>query len=211
MSPVQKINFYRVRDLSIVPKIEWYRIGGHRFEFFALPEEIQRWLCEELPAEYAPYSIIIVGKLRGYRTDQLCELVRQGHSQFYLRSKTLTPNIDEVRKPFVDAYPNRNDVQLGFSGLILLQVLKAWPSSLCLVDKVCHVPTNKVQHRRDYSPLFNVLKRKVRKQLVHYADFQGQTWNRPTVTEGVAIAVRAGKRKTQFKGLRLTRRGPSGK
>lgn len=206
MSPVQKINFYRVRDLSAVPKVEWYRIGGHRFEFFALPEEIQRWLFQDLPTDYAPYSIIILGQLRGHRTDQLCKLVRQGHSQFYLRSKKLTPDLDEARKQFADAYPDRKDVQLGFAGLILLQVPEAWPGSLSRVDKLCHAPTSQVQRHQEYEPLFGLVKRKIRKQLIHWADFHGETWKRPVVTEGAAVAVRTGKMRRRFEGLTIRKR-----
>jgi hypothetical protein len=204
MSPVKQIKIYHIH-LADVPPIEWYRVGGYRFEFFASTEEIQRWLREELPPEYAPYSLIIIGELRKRRIDQLCELVRKGNSQFYLYSKKLTPDLDKARKPFMKEYRDERDVQLGFSGLILLQFSRISPNSICLVDKVRYVPTNELQHRQNYKPLFSMLKRKIRKQLLYYAKLGRETWERPMATQGFASAVRDGRLKGYRRQLKLSR------
>jgi hypothetical protein len=36
----------------------WYRVGGHRLQFYATDAEIAEWLQEILPPESAPYSIV---------------------------------------------------------------------------------------------------------------------------------------------------------
>jgi hypothetical protein len=177
---------------------DWFRIGGHRFQFFALEQEVQQWLATDLPSHDGPYTIIVVGQLKEHPVSDLYKLYRAGRSQFFLRSKALTPDINITRRPFISSYENSLDIQLGFSGLILLQFSQLGPHSISLVDKVLHSPTDRIFLHDEYLPLYSSLKRIFRKRLVYKVKQWNRMgsradWKQSMMTELMADLVEKGK------------------
>lgn len=97
------------KSKSCPPTDFWYRIGSHRFEFFATDEEIQQFFSNELPEKYAPYSLITtlekrgdrdyVRKLREQPLGNLLKLAAETRNIF-LRSKQLTPDLGKAMGQF---------------------------------------------------------------------------------------------------------------
>ena len=184
----------------------WYRIGSHRYEFFATNDEIQQFLLKELPDKFAPYSLVTTsGKVvREVMLDQLQQLIADRHLNIFLRSHQLTPDLDKAMKQFRRQRPDDYQFQLGFAGLILVQPGALAPGSFdfSLVDKLCHEPSGKIIKQDAYRPLFNAMKRLIRKKLVVWAVYDygsvKQEYKKPMLTEGFAAAIRAGKIKSKL-------------
>ena len=179
----------------------WYRIGSHRYEFFATNDEIQQFLLKELPDKFAPYSLVTTsGKVvREVMLDQLQQLIADRHLNIFLRSHQLTPDLDKAMKQFRRQRPDDYEFQLGFAGLILIQpgVLAPGGFDLSLVDKLRLEPSGQIINQLAYRPLFNQMKRLIRKKLVVWAVYDSgaakQEWKKPMLTEGFAASIRAGK------------------
>jgi hypothetical protein len=144
----------------------WYRVGGHRFQFYATDAEVAEWLTTTLPSKFAPYSI--VGrewegdrwKSFEYPLAAIGEcFTHHRTSNLWLRSEVLSPGLTGDEK------------RLSFSGLILLQLGRERDSrleeiSIAVVDRIRHETTGRERRHANYRRLFERLRRSMRKRLV---------------------------------------------
>ena len=70
------------------------------------------------------------------------------------------------------------------------------------MDKLCHEPSGKIIKQDAYLPLYNAMKRLIRKKLVVWAVYDygsvKQEYKKPMLTAGFAAAIRAGKIKSKL-------------
>jgi hypothetical protein len=141
----------------------WYRVGGHRLQFYATDAEIAEWLEEMLPPAFAPYWI--VGQERAEPFEYPLEAINDCFAQhrsanLWIRSDVLSPGLagDDER-------------QLSFYGLILVQLGserhgRIEEASIAIVDRIRHEATGRERRRPEYLRIFERLRRSMRKRLV---------------------------------------------
>jgi hypothetical protein len=145
----------------------WYRVGGHRLQFYATDAEIAEWLQEMLPAAFGPYSIVgqdLIGKRRQpfeYPLRAIDECFTEHRSaNLWIRSNALSPNVTST-----------DDKELSFNGLILVQLGRLRngrleDASIAIVDRIRHEATGREQRQPEYLRIFERLRRSMRKRLV---------------------------------------------
>jgi hypothetical protein len=97
----------------------WYRVGGHRLNFYATDAEIAEWLLEMLPATFGPYSVIGQEWHDGqwepfeYPVDEIVTALEahRGAVNQWIRSDTLSAHV-----------PAGDDKRHSFGGLTLVQL-----------------------------------------------------------------------------------------
>jgi len=158
----------------------WFRIGrGRELQFFATDDEVQSWLLNFLPEEYAPYSLVGAdlikkGKIyieQGFEFD-ISELEKAMYEKdetrwhYWIRSKVLTPELRLITG-------ERITWTLSYSGLVSLQHGRELQnmgrdaSSIGIVERVKNEKTGEIRHHKDYLRIFNSLKRKVKRTLCY--------------------------------------------
>lgn len=141
----------------------WYRVGGHRLQFYATDAEIAEWLEEMLPPAFAPYRI--VGQERAqpfeYPLDAINECFAHHRSaNLWIRSDILSPGLT-----------GDDEVRLSFNGLILVQLGserhgRVEEASIAIVDRIRHEATGRERRRPEYLRIFERLRRSMRKRMV---------------------------------------------
>jgi len=186
---------------------EVYRQGrGHSFQMYVTDTEISAFLLTELPATWAPYSIIgtytekVNAKQYRERFQEItpCDfLILRSHGiwAFWLRSLVLTPELDLAGIERLDAFLSLN----GFVGLQQGRVNqgKREPTSVGIVDTVSNHVTGEIRRHEKSLRLFQSLKRILKKKCIHRSQW---TWpngrversKTPDVTEGFAAGLREG-------------------
>jgi hypothetical protein len=143
----------------------WYRVGGHRLQFYATDAEIAEWLLEMLPATFGPYSVIGQEWQDGrwepfeYPLDRIIE-VFEAPRQAWIRSEVLSPQV-----------PPGDDKRQSFGGLILVQPGserngRVGEASIAVVDRIRHELTGEERRQPEYLRIFERLRRSMRKRLV---------------------------------------------
>jgi hypothetical protein len=175
----------KARDCNVAG---WYRVGGHRLQFYATDAEIAEWLQEVLPPAFAPYSIVGGASEDGrsqpfeYSLAAIDECFTRHRSEnMWIRSDVLSPGLTGEEK------------RLSFNGLILVQLGferngMLDEASIAIVDRIRHEATGRERHHPDYLRIFERLRRSMRKRLVvatAYAFPDG------SVSEGWPMTVRA--------------------
>lgn len=218
-----------MKNQFIQDPTEWVRLGrGKNRQFFATDDEVQTWLLEGLPKQYAPYELIVVDRVKhatsyidqafAYQVEALSQCLHdasQPRYEVWIRSKCLTPEI-----------PIWSGVQLdhvlSFNGLVLLQhglmirdrrtasaPLCRDVSRIAIVDKVQHRVTGEIREYKEYVNIYTSLDKVIRRALVYSSivwDMQGnesedtrlQLW-----TEGAVTSYHAGVRYVHRPGRRL--------
>ena len=146
----------------------WYRVGGHRVQFYATDEEIVEWLVETLTAEFAPYDLVGTDWSDGrwipfsLPLEELAAAVKtqRRSTNWWIRSQALSPSV-----------PAGDDERQSFSGLILVQFGherdgRLWDASIAVVDRIRHQVTGEERRQPEYMRIFERLRRSMRKRLV---------------------------------------------
>ena len=146
----------------------WYRVGGHRLQFYATDAEIAEWLLEMLPATFGPYSVIGREWHDGrwepfeYPLDKIVSAFQahRGAVNWWIRSEVLSPHV-----------PAGDDTRHSFGGLILVQLGserngRLLEASIAVVDRIRHEVTGEERRQPEYLRIFERLRRSMRKRLV---------------------------------------------
>lgn len=145
----------------------WYRVGGHRLQFYATDAEIAEWLEEMLPPAFAPYGIVGLEWRAGrwqpfeYPLAAIDEcFTRHRGANLWIRSDVLSAGLTgEDQKRF------------SFNGLILVQLGRERngrldEASIAIVDRIRHEATGRYRRQPEYMRIFERLRRSMRKRLV---------------------------------------------
>jgi hypothetical protein len=146
----------------------WYRVGGHRLNFYAADSEIAEWLLEMLPATFSPYSVIGQEWRDGhwepfeYPVDEIASAfeAHRGAVNWWIRSDVLSPRL-----------PAGDDKRHNFGGLILVQLGRERDgcldaASIAVVDRLRHEVSGEERRQTEYMRIFERLRRSMRKRLV---------------------------------------------
>jgi hypothetical protein len=146
----------------------WYRVGGHRLQFYATDAEIAEWLLETLPEPLGPYSVVGSEWKDGWRQPfelPLEEIMtaletHRGTINWWIRSHALSPDV-----------PAGDDERQSYGGLILVQFGserngRVRESSIAVVDRLRHAETGEERRQPEYLRIFERLRRSMRKRLV---------------------------------------------
>jgi hypothetical protein len=196
--------------MTILQADEWERVGrGRTLQFFCTDQEIQQWLIDGLPTDYAPYRLVGYDMVKSDRTyrmvpfecevDSLQECIRQSEgerSEFFIQSQQLTA--------LPPLSPGANIAAVySYNGLIRLQhgVLNREglaPSRIGIVDRVCHIASGEVVDHKEYLSIYNRLRRRIDKErryatIIRFRDGQELESDRNVRwTEGAVQAYEAG-------------------
>lgn len=168
----------------------WYRVGGHRLNFYATDAEIAEWLLEMLPATFGPYSVIGKAWHEGqwepfeYPVDEIVTALEahRGAVNQWIRSDTLSPDV-----------PAGDDTRHSFGGLILVQLGRERngcldAASIAVVDRLRHEVSGEERRQTEYMRIFERLRRSMRKRLVVAT---ARTLPNGTVSEDWPMTARA--------------------
>ena len=146
----------------------WYRVGGHRLQFYATNAEIAEWLLEMLPPTFGPYDVLGQEWRDGrwepfkYPLDEIATAFeeRGGAVNWWVRSSVLSPDV-----------PPGDDERHSFGGLILVQLGserngRVGEASIAVVDRIRHDVTGDERRQPEYMRIFERLRRSMRKRLV---------------------------------------------
>ena len=167
----------------------WYRVGGHRLQFYATDAEIADWLQKTLPTSHAPYSI--VGQEWDgeswqpfeYPLDAIHECFsRRRNANLWIRSEALSRDLS-----------GEDETALSFSGLICVQLGHSRngridEASISIVDRIRHETTGAERRQPEYLRIFERLRRSMRKRLVVTTAY---TFPDGSVSEGRRMTARA--------------------
>ena len=176
---------------------DWVRATrGRDFQFVATDREVQHWLEEYLPAEYAPYKLIgkIVERLdkkeyvHRWPSFELAEFeqIVQSHRchSFWICSMRISPEM-------IDLKDGDLDVLFATNGLLSLHhgslhtSFKSLESHSGLVNKIVNKSTGEQITHEAYEKVFRTLKRKTQR-LLKYSTFHHM--RDPADYEGLVLA-----------------------
>ena len=208
------------RQLFIENPDGWFRLGrGKSLQFFATDEEVQQWLNEALPSEYAPYFLVstdLVKEGKDYvQSPFQCDIAdflkcqrekaAKRRINFWIWSKILTPDLSLRHGTWVTAALSLNGLVHLQHGSIFAPQKGADPahtlyrdvSSIGLVHRVQHVETGEIRVYEDYLRVFEKLRRRIKKSLVYSSimSIDGQKeelTDFPLMTEGAARSHETG-------------------
>ncbi len=190
----------------------WSRLGrGRRLGFFALDEEVDRWLERDLLASEGPYQLVLFRSVP-YRTERGTRMYR--NEKIQLPSVAVSP----ARAQYSDGFDfsivseklspgladrARLSGDLSFLGCIVLQHGsmrgdRQGESQISLVDRIGNERTGEVVEHADYRRVFEALRRGIRADLVYSTIEEWEGGRReddrePLMTEGAARAVQEGR------------------
>lgn len=191
----------------------WMRVGrGRELQFFATDEDVQRWLTEALPQQFAPYLLAGVDKIKEGRSysdrpfqcsapELLPCIKRDGspRSLFWLASLGLTPELQPERAVNLSAYYSFNGLILLNHGSLVIDYrdparrLHRPASRITIGERVRHVETGEERFQEGYALIFQALHQHIRRDLlyssIHY-DKQGNEWEDICGSLWTAAAVR---------------------
>lgn len=163
-------------------EVAWIRsTGSRRFEFLVTDDELRAFVTDDLPPQFAPYSLLystgeksgksIQWNAREISVGQVSHLSSEGICQFVLRSDQLTHDWAQDTAIYRNGDTRVPYHQWTAAGLIVIQ--HHWHShyglcertSLCITPKVVHLPTGNVQVNDAYVTLYNQLTRAWNKRL----------------------------------------------
>jgi hypothetical protein len=197
-------------DIPVEEIANWYRVGGHRLNFFATDEEVQRWLLTGLPDEFAPYRIIADRQFTCEVQEFFLQLRKNNPAtlMFYVWSRMLMPDLALTPTSPAQMYWNLN----GLVGLMPLRpaVIRLHPhdpasssvrwssTALTVVDRVKCPNTGEMREYPESRRIFQGLRRMIMKELVYVAlgmTNAGVVYELPErMTEGAANNYEAGVR-----------------
>lgn len=154
---------------------EWERVEGRELQFFALDEELDRWIAEGLPNEFWPYELLTCDMVKvGHREYEeraaKCDglsvsLCRTGTDRFsfWIRSRRLSAEL-------LRSAQQRRDWSLN--GLILVQHGfqhrgKRDASRIVIIPKIRNTTTGEVVDHTQHLKVFRALSRRIKADLKH--------------------------------------------
>jgi hypothetical protein len=164
---------------------DWVRATrGRDFQFVATDNEVQQWLEDFLPAEYAPYKLIgrIVERVekkkyvRKWPVFEFAEFEQTVKTHrchwFWIWSMLVSPEMTDV----IELKEGDHEPPFGAYGLLSLDHAslhtsgKTLESHIGLVNKLANRFTGELITHESYEKVFRTLKRKI-KQLLKYSTF----------------------------------------
>jgi hypothetical protein len=167
----------------------WYRVGGHRLQFYATDAEIAEWLQEMLPPESGPYSIVGQEWQDGrwqpfeYALAAIDEcFMHHRDNNLWIRSDVLSPGLT-----------GDDEKRLSFNGLMLVQLGsqrngRLEEASIAIVDRIRHEATGRERRRPEYLRIFERLRRSMRQRLAVTTEY---TFPDGSVSESWPMTARA--------------------
>lgn len=165
----------------------WTRAGrGKTLQFFAVDQEVQRWLLENLPSEYAPYDLITFDRIQdgqGYMDhafscgiealSQCLNPPPQPRYNVWIRSQTLTPQIPVWRGFMLEQFFSYNGLVLLQHGL-MVRDSRTSPERMCrevsrigIVDRIQHQVSGEIREHKEYLRIYKSLHKAIAKELVY--------------------------------------------
>lgn len=193
----------------------WSRAGqGRVFQFYITDEEMATVLNETLPKELGPYSLLFTEMVKSGKVykevphtaeiGDFLDLRSQGVIQFYLHSGALTPQprLSKGKGAWVSGI-------LGLSGLLNIlmgsYIRGRWEvhrvrwtdSDIGYVRKIENFETGEKLELDDYAPIFNKLKRAIKRLLVYrtvwvHSDGRRFEWKTPKMSEAMYQKYKSG-------------------
>lgn len=196
--------------MDVYSEQDWFKAGGRELQFFALDEEVDRWLAEGLPKEYWPYELLtfdlVQVERRKYRERRMrCEDLsvsryrQEGRDSLWLISRRLSPRL---------LASVNTSAECSLSGLISIQPGVGLRSGLqssriSIVSRVWHKTTGEISEHGDYLKIFRTLSRRIKKDLTH-ATVLGEgekaiVLRNPAMTTAAREAALAGRVQFQYR------------
>lgn len=184
----------------------WGRKGrGKSFQFFAADAEIAAVLCEALPPEFAPYSLIAIEKERvqgrfiqrpiQLEVDGFLGQRAKGTWRFFLRSHTITPDLEMPSDVRADMLLAMNGLVNVFHGVVHRDRVGA--SVIGVVDRIVHRTTRRSIYHEHYVEVFKSLRDGIVPLLFFKSVFSGGAKSREDpsilISEKAAALHRDGK------------------
>jgi hypothetical protein len=162
---------------------QWKGIGAKSIAFYTTDEEVDRWLAEHLPADYAPYYVVGADHLGRNATTRWepfcyelaqfpkCRAEERSRYRYFLWSPALTPNLDLGHTYTLD---EDFDAMCQLNGLVWLwhgcklagaNRVGYEASRLIVVGGARNLLTGEEYHYLEYVQIFNSLQKEIRKAL----------------------------------------------
>lgn len=191
---------------------EWIRVGrGSELQFFALDDELDRWIAEGLPREFAPYCLLAsdmveVEHRRYEERLSLCETLSVAHSRegtersnFWIASQHLSPDLP-------DSFRSPRDCSIN--GLILVQQWQTRGARdigrIAVTPKIRQILSGNIVEHKEYVKIFRALAKRIKADL-KYATIVGEG-NKAFEDRNLALMTAAAAEASTLGRVRFTRR-----